>query len=50
MEGRFVRVKGHHTHKPNFTPDNFNAAGLVENKINEWNAPLISKVRHEAFE
>lgn len=44
LDGRFVRVKGYHTHTPNFTPDNFNASGLVQNKFKEWNAPLAGKV------
>lgn len=46
MDGRFVRVKGHHTHKPNFTPDNFNASGLVQSKGKECADPILSK-RHD---
>ncbi|CAD0200288.1 unnamed protein product [Chrysodeixis includens] len=42
MEGRFVRVKGHHTHEPNFTPDNFNATGLVQStKLKDWQSPML---------
>lgn len=44
MDGRFVRVKGHHTHEPNFTPDNFNATGLIQNKLKDCQSPLLSKV------
>ncbi|KAH9631426.1 hypothetical protein HF086_014271 [Spodoptera exigua] len=47
MDGRFVRVKGHHTHKPNFTPDNFNASGLIQSKGKECNDSLISKIRQD---
>lgn len=43
MEGRFIRVKGDHTHEPNFTPDNFNSGSLVQNKFIHWNPSVLTE-------
>ncbi|CAH2242343.1 jg19956 [Pararge aegeria aegeria] len=41
LEGRFIRVKGGHNHKPNFTPFNFDAP-TPDKPVNDWNASVKS--------
>lgn len=40
LEGRFIKVKGFHNHRPNFTPENFQAPIVSEKKLNKWNSAI----------